>query len=242
MRRNLYIKIFSLSISLAVSQNDTTWIAKGGTLIDEGKYEKAATYFSEVINKNGNDKRPYYYRGLTFYLSKKTDQAIRDLNTALKIDSTFIRPILVLAAINYKYLNNDKKAIELFDKALMIDSLYTHSSFKRADIYFKRADYFEKIKNSRGAENDYLNTIKYGCDDLNKIAYLNLGLLYFDKKEYHKALDCANNAIKIDAFYFDAYSLRYDTYLQLDEFDKATADKKHLKSLKNEKIMYYCGE
>ena len=50
------------------------------------------------------------------------------------------------------------------------------------------------------------------------------GNLYFQKKEYEKAIDCYSHAIKIDSKYSSAYINRAYTYEELKEYEKAAED------------------
>ncbi|MGZ4056195.1 MAG: tetratricopeptide repeat protein [Bacteroidia bacterium] len=220
--------LFSFKI---FAQTDSTYFVMAKKAFAQENYKDAIDYFSKDIALNPKSTTSYYARALCYKYYKKYDKAISDLNSLLKIDSTNSDAYNTIGNI-YNLKGDFKSELPYYNKALKYDSTYS-------EAYNNRAVLYETLKKYPEAEKDYQHAIRLHPEPL---YYTNIGNMFYSLKQYKKAVDAADKAIELDVNYKDAYSLRSDSYSQLDEYDKSDADRKKVKTLKNIKKACDCPE
>ncbi len=106
-------------------------------------------------------------------------------------------------------------ALENFNKALEIDSLYTSALISRGCTKAKLNDFL-------GAIQDFDKSIFIEINDT--IAYLNRGTAKTKLKLYNSAIDDFNKAIELDINYADAYKARGITELLMHQKTRGCLD------------------
>lgn len=134
---------------------------------------------------NSND---YTNSGLLKSYSGKYDEAIKDYNKAVKIDT---KNSIALNNRGYTYnlLKDYENAIKDFDNAISIEEDFAYALNNRG---------FAKIK--LGQKEDGLNDLEKSMtlDGKNSYCYLNYGIYYYDNQEYQKASEYFIKAKELD--------------------------------------------
>lgn len=206
------------------AQGDSTYYLKAKQAFKEKNCKDAIKYLTQDIKLNPKRSNSYYARALCYRFTNKYGKAITDLDIAVKLNPKYADAYNALGD-SYRIKGDKKKAIRALNIAISIDSTI-------AAAYNNRALVYELENNSPKAEQDYLKAIKLEDDPL---YYKNIGYLYFDRKDFQKAVDYATKAIEKNPNFKEGYILRSDAYAQLGDFDKAEMDKKKSKTLKEGK-------
>jgi tetratricopeptide (TPR) repeat protein len=208
---------------------------RGIEYYNHGKYSMAIEFFNRTIAHNPEYAYAYLYRGIAYYRKGNYDNAMRDYNKAIELNPEYAaayynRAIAYKFAIyQYEHANEDlDKAIELNPE---IASYYT----ERGELYVFKKEYDKAMEdlNKAIALNPYeaeayswrgyiWYAIKRNNDkaimDYNKAIEINPASIgywidraevYFDEKQYSKALNDCNKAIEIDSDHAaEAYVLK----------------------------------
>ena len=198
------------------AQNDSILCHEAKKKLDESNFKAALSLFSKAADLNSKSLKANFGKGMCYYYLKNSLKSIESFKNVIRIDSNYIPTYDFLAII---YLEWDK-----YDSC----NYYINKSLKKdstnGDAYNTKANYFSKINRFNEAEKNYLKAIKYSNESDLKVFCHNLGELYFDKKEYKKAIEYATKAIINDNSYLDAYELRARSYEKLKNKEKADED------------------
>jgi len=86
-------------------------------LIAEGKYDEAIARLDEAIAKPPSNAVPYYYRGLAYEKSGKSEEALLDYQRASELKADFLLP-LTRSGMIWAKKTDFEKAGEFYKKAL----------------------------------------------------------------------------------------------------------------------------
>ena len=227
-----------------------------GIIITEGEIFKKL----QLIADSENDENIKEY-------SKHTIEVIKSSGTKYKQcvrEITFedINDIFPNKPINEKALDffnqainssGNKKKIELYSKAIEIDSSFTAAYCNRGISYFEDksfqsaiSDFYHvlkldpnkvevysyignsylKIKKYDSAIVNYSQAIKFGITEPS--IYINRGFCYHESSNYLLAINDYTSAIKIDSTLVNAYTNRAQCYLSLEDYNSAVSDYKTL--------------
>lgn len=117
---------------------------------------------------------------------------------------------------------NYQKAINLYSKALLIDSNFVEAYINRSNSYFELKDY-------KNALIDIEKALKLNPNQ--PISYNNRGLILKFQKKYNEALIDFEKAISLDKKYYEAYVHKLIT---LTESNRQEEAKQYVKTLKKE--------
>ena len=154
--------------------------------------EQAKQHFASIdaqtsaIVKEPDNALNYYARALDFYLVQDFDNAIADLDEAIKRDSTFFPAYFSRALIYYKQLEYRRR-----DKGFELE---TSSADKNVQV---RTFDYARIRE------DLDEVIRLNPDFV--YAYYNRGNIHAVLKDYRAALADYNQAIMLDSRFADAY-------------------------------------
>lgn len=153
-----------------------------------GKYNEAIADFSKVINDNMiNSDDVYVNRGAAYYRNRQYDEAIKDLTIAIQRKPNDSNSFKILAIVN-KDMDRLEDSVNNFYKAFDINEGVIKIVDSDGIICTELIDLQSKAKN----ENDQNTKIqKYEeliskKDDVPRF-YIDLGMVYFNKKQYATA-------------------------------------------------------
>lgn len=192
---------------------------------------------SEVLAKTKGAQRPVEATQLTgnsFYLVKsnyekqfkKAEEQIKNkefldalatINFILQNEPNNVKALLLRARIYAGDLNQNNKALMDYEKAVQIQP-------KDANIYYQRANVFEKLKQYNKALSDYNKAIELSSNNSN---YYNArGQLFeYNLKQYNNALEDYNKAIEVEPVNVEGFFNRGHLYQNnLGQYDEALSD------------------
>lgn len=191
------------------------------------EYIKAIEYFTKAIEIDINYKEAYNDRGINYDKIKDHKKAIEDYTEAINIDEYYTdaynnRGIAYSLKGNYeRAVENFKKAIDLCDNDTQKKMYY----FNLGMTFSYNKDYIESIKILKRI---IALGVKEGDDYYDKV-YLQLGILYYNKKMYKEAVKNFQKLIKktiytinIDSFYYMAHC-----YDKLNDYNNANQNLKN---------------
>ncbi len=174
----------------------------------------AIKYFNKNIKPDGKDFDAVYHRGLAHAIQNKTQEAIDDLTTAIKIKPNSSRALYKRGNVHLK-LNEFEKALNDFDKAIEIN--VTDSR-----LYINRGVVKSILNAPKEAINDFNVAIDINPKSYN--AHHNRGLAQQKLGKYNEAIKDFNKIINIYPENLGTYNKRGNAYAQLEDFEKALND------------------
>ena len=136
-------------------------------------------------------------------------------------------------AIYLTFLNKEELSDE--QKSFLIQLIENKNSFEGFD---ELGDYFHQNNQVDEAINSYQNAIKL---NKNEDTYLKIGNIYYEKEEYHKALDFYKKVIKIDMNNEDALIGIGYSYYHLERYHRGISFLKKALILNNQNNEAYSG-
>lgn len=135
------IWILSLSLFFKFTKNDESLLGGADKAFENRDYKKAKKMFSKLSN-NPDAK---FKLALAQINLGELEEAKATLEEILKVSSTHVDAMIVLANINSKQKQYGK-ALELFDKVLVIDPKNFESNIESSKIYSKQGDFVRAIE------------------------------------------------------------------------------------------------
>lgn len=213
---------------------------------DQSEFPEIAI-LSNLIEQNPNNDSLLYLRAKEYYNLDAYDEALLDLNQAMRIDSMTPQYYHLLADVllDYARPNDSRRAIEVLKLAAKrfpgrIPTLLKLSEFQL--IVKKHGDALTTLdqilqQDPQNAEafymagrvaldkNEYANAISsfqksVNIDAGNEDAWLFLGRLYSDQND-ERALQCFDNALRVDSSLLEAREYKGAYYKKQGQFEKA---------------------
>jgi tetratricopeptide (TPR) repeat protein len=190
---------------------------------------KGSLFKLVFIEKNSNFKltqkenyEDYYYKIAQSYIDKKEYKiAIKFLDKAIILypkNSHFYG----LRGISYANLNQHKRAIEDYTKAIYLSSLDPYTYSPSPYTYALRASSYASLHQYERAIEDETKAINLNPQD--KDFYISRGLSYSELKQYEKAILDFSKCISLNPKDAECYYRRSYNYIHLNEYDKAKLD------------------
>jgi tetratricopeptide (TPR) repeat protein len=192
--------------------------------------------------KDMDKARKHYELGVEYHKQDQADQAIKELQEAIKIDPNYAKAHYELGVL-YNEKEDQKNAVSELLQAIKIDPDYAEAHFLLGGIYqllrgYDQAlkEYEEVLRIDPGFPRIHtaIGNLYYerGIRTWAKAIKLNWSYLlpdtlkeisYKDKDELNKAIENYINAIQSDTTNVEAYSKLYQAYYTLaqDEYQKA---------------------
>ncbi len=147
---------------------------------------------------------------------------------AISAQSQNIKPFLKAGT---EFFENGKyaEAIEQFTKAIELQPATPAT-------YVKRAKAYEKNNETLKAAEDYDNAVTFDVKD--EESYANAARLYYNLKDYEKAIDRSTTSLKLDNNY-DVLALKVDAELKNKSYGAALIDAKILLAHKSSDVNYF---
>lgn len=186
------------------------YFIEGKTLELKSNYIQALENFRTALKY---DKAPGIYHALSevYFKLSKQDEALREINSALKLRNNNPNYLETLANI-YISRKDFAQAAETYEKILTLDSTYTYGLYSLARLYqelkmpAKAIVIYEKITNKLG----------YDFDVLNKMFDI-----YINYRDYTKAAEVLENILTIDPFNLEIKNLLASLYLKTNQYEEA---------------------
>jgi len=202
-----------------------TFLNKGGTLFEEGKYKEAIIIYNRALKINLEDLDLLFYKALALFKLGKYKETIRIYNKILKLDPRHLGAIqnksltLVILGLNLYELNKYNEAIDVYNKALRINSKYPEIFFYKGEALYKLKKYKESIREYNKSlkidkEKDRIQLIPENLEQLIRDDGSNLdyfsnpdyfftlykkGSALFNLGRYREAIVSFDKALKIDS-------------------------------------------
>jgi len=137
----------------------------------------------------------YHERARFYYENEEFNEAMKDIWTALEIDSTYADYHVTLAEV-YLGMGKMQPCIEALDKALELDAENLRAYIKQAEINIVFHNYKEALENLD-------NALK--IDELEAKAYFLRGVILLENGDTIRGIRNFQKAIDVDQDYFDAH-------------------------------------
>lgn len=215
------MKISLTLISLALALGVTDAYAQISGLSDKQKQviEAVMNVYEEELVKNPDDYAVLYSRANQYFVMNEYQKALDDVNHALKVttrnDKEMLTDEYVLRAKIYNVLGN--KDAELIDlqEAYRLNPQSEQIRFSLAESYYSNEDY-------DAAEKLFLQL--YHANNLNYSATAVLAKVEVKKRNYGKAIEYANQAVKLYPAEAAVYINRADVLIMMGQFEPAAQD------------------
>ena len=180
--------------------------------------------------QNANDSpqtaEDYYERAYIYRKSRQPEEALADLEQAIKLDPKSAKTYYYERALNYYELGQTgrasfddltDKALEDLEQVIKLDSQYAEAYCERGRIYYKLRETNKALENF-----DTCNELK--PDALHHGYRWMRGNLYRDIGENEKAIAEYSKSIELEPNFFEAFETRASIYHDIGENEKAIAD------------------
>ncbi len=177
----------------------------------------------------------YYERAQAETYLAKYDNAVRDYDTVIGLDSSAAEAYMDQAYI-YMQLHQTDKALKDYERGLKADK----DSGMKSAIYLSRGNAYLSQKNQKDAEADFTNALKYNRNSWQ--AYLQRGSIKRFAKDYKNAQKDLNEAYRLKPTDPDVLLLRGIVFFEENMYRECAADlKEALKVRKTSDTYFYLG-
>lgn len=203
----IYLSIIILCAGLMSGQTHEDWrlerdFKSAMRMMDSRHYDTAIQFFDMVLKKDPHRAEAYYQRGIAKWRTNDEAGALSDFDQAIDIDPSLYKAVWDRADLK-KYSNDLEGAIADYTLYIELAKDSDHSTVLY-DAYNKRGEVKLKIDKIESAIKDFKTAIRLAPD--NHVAYLRLGRLAFDNKNYKEAIDYFDKTLKNDK---GSYMARY---------------------------------
>lgn len=179
------------------------------------------SFWSDAIERYPGDKFAYCNRGYVYLQFENYDAAFSDFSKGIAIDTTFGR-LFVNRGACYEHWKKYDSAMADFNRATRWDSSlfqpYVHLAQLYMNVYgnYPKAIYNYNIAIEKNPDPAYQS---------------NLGIAYYDNKEYKNSIATYNKLLESDSTDGKTYYLRAITEAAVNEYSKAYSDATKSKKL-----------
>jgi len=189
----------------------------GNKLIGLKEYEEAIVALKKILELNPNSYRHYVYLWNIYREQGKYEEAIELLWRAIKIDPQEVDAYIVLWTI-YKEEKRYAEAIELLEGAIKIDPNYEGVYTMLIEIYKEQKDYQHAISFLMQTSKNHI-TDEYLKDVIMIDIYELMGMFHYDKKNYKRAIEFYEKAIKQYSEMYKFYCKVESRFTEEDDFE-----------------------
>jgi len=168
----------------------------------------------KYVETYGTNTVAYSKRGAVYQQKDLYDEAIREYNEAIRLDSKYALAYVSRGNV-YLMKNQYDDAIMDLSEAIRLDPKYALAYANRGNVYRVKNQYDDAIR-------DLTEAIR--LDSKNASAYARRGDVYRLKDQYDDAIRDLTKAIKLDSKYAFAYASRGETYRMKGQYDDAIRD------------------
>lgn len=192
-------------------------------ITEKNQYRYAVNVLSEAVKEYPRFGAAYYLLGLNWYYLKNDRKAMSELQKALRFttDEDQVRPFIYyyIAKIYHDH-NQYQDAIENYKKTLVLNPHMGIAYFQLGGIYYMYK------KNYQQSISAYKKAIRYlpKKNYFRKVAFLQIGLIYFIAGDLNNGLIAYNAAIQQYPAFALAYVYRGLVYTSLGQYALAVKD------------------
>ena len=180
------------------------------------KYEDVISVCDKALEHRVADSRIYQYKGAALRALGELEAAKLCYNKSLELDQEEVESCYGLGVIAYRNEDYDK-AIEMFDKVIVLAP-------NSVNAYIKRGEAYEALKDYEKAGQNYEEAISLQPDNIN--AHVNRGNLYNAERQYKETIAYFTKLIDRGLESRNFYNGRAIAYEELEQYDEAMKDYK----------------
>ena len=181
--------------------------------------ERQLANLQSALDEHPEDKVPLMHQILVYMFCKDPDEIIRYAFELLEADveMEYNDEIYLVMARAYANKNDINQAIECYRKTIAIDPTSEDVIYELADLYEKQNDIDAAL-----SVYDYLDNEAIDCGKENMNRYK--GTLYYNRKEFSKALDCYQRAYELSTDDSDWWIIESlgETYWQMKNYKESS--------------------
>lgn len=177
---------------------------------------KAIEFYDKAIAKGLNNGSVYFYKGLSLRYLKRYDEALKEIETSLKLEPINQEFMNEKGMVFYSQKNLDK-ALQIFEEAKKLPNTFPEPFYWVARIYHEKEDFSRALTEYYEAEKNLSKENSYYFTSLTTIGHLE----YTFKKDYKKSAISYEKAIKLDSENYELYYKLMKSYNSDKEFKKA---------------------
>ncbi|PKQ70015.1 tetratricopeptide repeat protein [Raineya orbicola] len=227
------LKIFLCLMFFACGKTSKELTEEARLLLQKQRYEEAILLLNKAIDKNSKNADAFNARGVALFELGKYNDARLDYEQAIRLDSSDYKPFYNLAEL-YRVQKKYTEALQNYNKAIQRNA-------EVADLYVNRGVSYYNLQDTTQALTDFRKAVSLQKD--NKQAWFNLGnLLFFSQNPEHiqEAALCFETTINLDTTFQKAYVNLAQSYLRLNQKEKACQKLLKAKTMNNaEAIQLY---
>lgn len=223
MKKVFFLISMTFLLSCQNSKEEANvFFLKGNKALENQNYNEAIKYYEEAVNKNPKLADAYNNLGVANKNQNKNEEAIKNFQVAFSIDSKFNEAKLNLAEIKFKTQGEINETYALLNE---IENEYIQNAKfcnLKGQIEFAKSDleqskiYLEKAIKLEPKNSFYIS---------------DLGTLFYQNKDYKKAIELFTRSIQLNNTNTYAISNLGLSYFQLN--DQQTAKKYLVEAYQN---------
>jgi tetratricopeptide (TPR) repeat protein len=196
--------VLTLFLAFSFASAEAAEVQKSGDYIynkamllkSEKKYSESISLLKTLIENKESLDRVYFQIASCYQLSNEAEQAISFARKSIESNPKYTDPYILIFDISLFYKNNDDAAEILSDLLDERPDLYQYH-------YTLGILYYQNLENLKLAAYSFNNVIEISKQTpmpsfYKEQSYLILSEIYFAQKEYPKAIDTLDEAVKIN--------------------------------------------
>lgn len=205
----------------AVQIEAQRWFASGQIEIAKADYASAYTAFNKAIEFMPKSALPFYGLGNAYLANKQPAEALKAFEQAVRLEPKMAMAYKGIGDAQ-RLLKNKKEALDAYKSAIQLGYTVPETRYRlaamllesgrakeglkqleelaeaapTAEIYVSIGDGYRQLEQNVSAVEFYRKAIESEPDLA--VAHFKLGSLYFDEREYPKAIESLEKALEID--------------------------------------------
>ena len=169
------------------------WNSNGEQLCNSEKYSEALECYDKILSYYPKDFLAVFGKGMVFLKLKEYEKALQCFNSVLNMNSSYIPAIKNKQMIEEKLKKQESENYNKFSKLGV--EFYKKGNFEKALNYFEKA--FEINPYSETLRKNIEKT-RLRLKETLPIRWNNKGVEYYKVKNYQKAFECFEKAVKLN--------------------------------------------
>jgi|GEM_PF-136813 len=187
------------------------------TYLRNGIWKSNVSLWADVAAKSPGKARAHHNYGQALFAEKKYDEAMKEFNTALRLDPSFVLTYFTRGGL-YASRGQYQLAIKDFNEVLKRSLDKT----RLAHVYLARGKVYAEMEDYQASLNDFNQAIS--LDSKNAVAYSERGLLFAKQGNYQQAIKDFDRALRLDSHSAEAYNNRGLARIYMGEIEAGLMD------------------